>query len=173
MAKSGLAVSMTGCLAVVGLAVALAGDDGLRAAPAPKAMPVPQQAQLGAAPLASPQQALINRYCVGCHNARLKTGGLALDTVDVDHIGEDTAVWEKAVRKLRARAMPPAGPGRLRPDEASYESMISHLETSLDRVAVEKPDPGRTDTFHRLNRTEYQNAIRDLLALSIDATSLL
>ena len=175
MAKSPFGVFLsTGCLAVFVAAVASAGADGpQQPPPTTPATTVPQQPQPAVAPGVSPQHALVNRYCVGCHNERLKTGGLALDTVDVDHVGENVAAWEKAVRKLRARAMPPAGPGRPRPDESSYESLISYLETSLDRVAADKPDPGRTDTFHRLNRTEYQNAVRDLLALSIDATSLL
>jgi mono/diheme cytochrome c family protein len=121
----------------------------------------------------SPPRAWLNRYCVSCHNERLNTAGLALDRLDVDAVAANTEVWEKVVRKVRARAMPPAAPGRQRPDEASYDSVASYLEASLDRVAASVPEPGRTDTFHRLNRTEYQNAIRDLLALEIDAASLL
>jgi cytochrome c5 len=168
--------SATGCLVLMGLVAAIAyvGADGLQRQPA--ALPAPaaaQQSPPAEAPAVSPQHALLNRYCISCHNAKLKTGGLALDSVDVDRVGENVDVWEKAVRKLRARSMPPAGPGRPRPDEASYEALISYLETSLDRVAANKPNPGRTDTFHRLNRTEYQNAVRDLLAVDIDATALL
>ena len=114
---------------------------------------------------------IIDQYCVRCHNERRNTGGLALDVIDVGNVGENIEVWEKAVRKLRARAMPPAdGP---RPDERGYEAMLSYLETALDRVAAASPDPGRTDTFRRLNRTEYQNAIRDLLALDVDVTAFL
>ena len=79
--------------------------------------------------------------------------------------------WEKVVRKLVARQMPPAE--ALRPEERTYDAVVSALEASLDRAAAEHPDPGRTDTFRRLNRTEYQNAIRDLLALDIDAAALL
>src|SRR5437899_6510188 len=79
--------------------------------------------------------------------------------------------WEEADRKLRARHMPP--PGLPRPDERTYDVLVSSLETSLDRAAALHPNPGRTDTFRRLNRTEYQNAIRDLLALEIDAAPLL
>ena len=119
----------------------------------------------------SPHRALLDQYCVGCHNERAKSGGLALDTVDVDHVAADVAVWEKAVRKLRARAMPPAG--RARPDDEAYTAFIDYLEASLDRVAAAAPNPGRTETFHRLNRSEYQNAVRDLLAVEIDAASLL
>ena len=115
--------------------------------------------------------AIIDQYCVRCHNERRNTGGLALDVIDVGNVGENIEVWEKAVRKLRARAMPPAdGP---RPDERGYDVMLSYLETALDRVATASPDPGRTDTFRRLNRTEYQNAIRDLLALDVDVTAFL
>jgi len=102
----------------------------------------------------------------------VKSGGLALDTVDVDHVDQNAVVWEKVVRKIRARAMPPPGPGRPRPDDASYDAFLSYLETSLDRAAALSPNPGRTDTFHRLNRNEYQNAIRDLLAVDIDAAAL-
>lgn len=114
---------------------------------------------------------MINQYCVGCHNDKAKTGGLALDTVDVGRAGENPDVWEKVVRKLGSRMMPP--PGRPRPSEAVYDSFVSSLKTSLDRAAAAKPNPGRTDTFRLLTRTEYQNAIRDLLALEVDVTSLL
>ncbi len=114
---------------------------------------------------------LIDQYCVRCHNTQRNTGGLALDAIDVGNVGENVEVWEKAVRKLRARAMPPAGGQR--PDESGYEVMLAYLETSLDRAAAASPDPGRTDTFRRLNRTEYQNAIRDLLTLEVDVTALL
>ena len=119
----------------------------------------------------SSSRALLDEYCVRCHNERLQTAGLALDTADTDHIGLAADVWERAVRKLRARAMPPAGAPR--PDEAAYEGLVDYLEAELDRHALADPDPGRTDTFRRLNRTEYQNAIRDLLALDVDVTALL
>jgi hypothetical protein len=126
-----------------------------------------------AAPSGAAQRALLDRYCVSCHNEKLKTGGLALDTLDIQRIEQNAPVWEKTVRKLRVRAMPPAAPGRPRPDEAGYESLIAYLESSLDRAAAQNPNPGRTDTFHRLNRTEYQNAVRDILAVDIDAKALL
>ena len=124
-----------------------------------------------AAPAPPSAAALIDEYCIRCHNERLQTAGLALDRADVDHVTRDAAVWERAVRKLRARAMPPAGSPR--PDEAAYDGLVSYLEAELDRHALANPDPGRTDTFRRLNRTEYQNAVRDLLALDVDVTSLL
>jgi hypothetical protein len=120
---------------------------------------------------ATPQRALINRYCVGCHNDKLKTAGLVLNTVSVEHVDQNPEVWEKVVRKLRARYMPPYGLPR--PDERTYDSLVSYLDTSLDAAAAANPNPGRTDTFHRLNRTEYQNAIRDLLAIEVDVASLL
>jgi mono/diheme cytochrome c family protein len=132
-----------------------------------------QQAQPSGehAAVASAPHALINQYCAGCHNDKLKTGGLALDTVDVDHVNQNPEVWEKVLRKVRARYMPPAGLPR--PDEKAYQSLVSYLETSLDRLSAANPDPGRTATLRRLTRTEYQNAIRDLLALQVDVTQLL
>src|SRR5262249_19154046 len=113
----------------------------------------------------------INRYCVGCHNDKVKAGSLVLDTIAADSPEKHVEVWEKVVRRLRVRSMPPAGLPR--PDESTYRALISSLEASLDSAAAAHPNPGRTDTFRRLNRTEYQNAIRDLLALEIDATPLL
>jgi hypothetical protein len=120
---------------------------------------------------ASPQHVLINQYCVGCHNAKLKTGGLALDTANVENVNQSPEVWEKVVRKVRARYMPPAGMPR--PDEKSYQSLLSYLETSLDKSSAANPNPGRTAALRRLTRTEYQNAIRDLLGLEVDVTQLL
>jgi uncharacterized protein DUF1592/uncharacterized protein DUF1588/uncharacterized protein DUF1587/uncharacterized protein DUF1595/uncharacterized protein DUF1585 len=115
-------------------------------------------------------RALLERYCVACHNAKSATAGLMLDKMNPEKLGEDAAVWEKVVHKLRTRAMPPAG--RPRPDAPGYNSLIAHLETDLDRAAAAKPNPGRP-AIHRLNRAEYTNAIRDLLAIDIDAESLL
>lgn len=110
------------------------------------------------------QQPVINQYCVGCHNGTSKAAGLALDTAKAD----DTATWEKVLRRVRSRTMPPTGLPR--PKEADYQNLVATLETKLDAGKV---DPGRTDTFRRLNRTEYQNAIRDLLAVDVDVTALL
>src|SRR2546426_2587106 len=122
-------------------------------------------------PPLSPQHVVLNRYCVTCHNQKLHTAGLALDTMDVEHVSARADVWEKVIKKLRARAMPPVG--RARPDEATYDAVASWLETEIDKVNAVSPNPGRTEAFHRLNRTEYQNAIRDLLAVEIDVTRLL
>lgn len=116
-------------------------------------------------------RATLDRYCVGCHNQQRKTASLALDTLDVAHTAQATATWEKVVRKLRGGAMPPAGLPR--PDRAAHEALIDWLETDLDAAAAARPDPGRTEPFHRLNRAEYRNVIRDLLALDIDVSSLL
>ena len=113
----------------------------------------------------------VQQHCVRCHNDRAMTGNLSLEGADPNDISGDAEVWEKVVRKLRAGAMPPAGPARR--DDAVYDDLLAHLETQLDQLAEDSPDPGRTATFKRLNRTEYQNAIRDVLALEIDVTELL
>ena len=122
-------------------------------------------------PGAAPHRAVLDRYCVTCHNERLLTAGLALDTANIEQVAEGAAVWEKVVTKLRTGAMPPVG--RPRPDPETYDTFASWLETELDRAYVARPDPGRTETFHRLNRAEYQNAVRDLLALDVDVRALL
>ena len=115
-------------------------------------------------------RALLDEYCVACHNERTKAGSLVLTSADVTRIGEHAETWEAVVRKLRGRLMPPAG--RPRPDASTYEDFVAWLEAELDRFAAEHPNPGRTETFRRLNRTEYENAVRDLLALDIDAAEL-
>ena len=117
----------------------------------------------------SQARALLDKYCVSCHNARTRAGSLVLQSLDVAQLGHDAATWEKVVRKLRSRLMPPAG--QPRPDDAQYAAFTAWLETELERHAAAHPDPGRTETLRRLNRAEYQNAIRDLLALDIDASA--
>ena len=114
---------------------------------------------------------LLNRYCVSCHSDRLKTADLSLQAVDVDDIPRDAPTWEKVLRKVRAGAMPPVG--RPRPDAAAYTRFASRIENALDRAAGAKPNPGRTASFHRLNRVEYQNAVRDILGLELDVAPLL
>ena len=128
------------------------------------------QASSQGAPSASTSLAILDRYCVTCHNESLKTGNLALETVNVDHVGDDADVWEKVLRKVRTRAMPP--PGRPRPDPVAYDDLADWLETALDHAATADPNPGRP-AIHRLNRLEYTNAIRDLLGLEVDAELLL
>ena len=119
----------------------------------------------------SPEQSLVNRYCLACHNDRALQGGLSLEAAPLDDVAGHAEVWERVVRKLRAGAMPPAGSAR--PEAAAYQGLLDTIETALDARADAAPDPGRTDTFRRLNRTEYRNAVRDLLALDIDAAALL
>ena len=124
------------------------------------------------APVASRSpEPILDRFCVPCHNEDLRTAGLALDAMDVTDVGAAAEAWEKVVRKLRARLMPPAG--RPRPTHAAYDAAVSYIETALDDDARADINPGRTDTLRRLSRTEYRNAIRDLLALDIDVASLL
>ena len=118
----------------------------------------------------SPQHALINQYCVVCHNEKAKTAGLMLDKMDVDHAGQHAETWEKVVRKLRGGMMPPQGMPR--PQQAQIDGLITWLEASLDKANAAHPEPGRAP-LHRLNRTEYANAIRDLLDLKVDVTALL
>ena len=130
-----------------------------------------EEAQQTAGSAISAERALLERYCVTCHNQRLRTADLELETVDVTDVAAHPEVWEKVVRKLRAGAMPPAP--RPRPDAVTYNEFTVWLETELDRAAAARPDPGRTDTFHRLNRSEYHNVIRDLLALEVDVAALL
>ena len=120
---------------------------------------------------ASPEQALVSRYCVTCHNDRSKTGGLSLEKLDVSNIGAHAEVWEKVVQKLHGHLMPP--PGRPKPDQTALDGLTAYLETSLDRAAGENANPGRTEALHRLNRAEYRNAVRDLLALDIDVSAML
>lgn len=120
---------------------------------------------------ASQYSATISRYCATCHNEQLKTADLILSKANIESPSADAPIWEKVVRKLRARAMPP--PGLPRPDDAMYESFANYLMTHLDGAAAAKPNPGRTATAHRLNRTEYTNAVRDLLALEIETETLL
>ena len=127
--------------------------------------------QDAAADAATSSRATLDRYCVTCHSERLQTGGLSLEGSDTTNVAAHAELWEKVVRKLRTGSMPPRP--RPRPDQATYDGLVTYLETALDRAAAANPDPGRTATFRRLTRTEYQNAIRDLLALDIDMTALL
>ncbi len=115
-------------------------------------------------------KAAIDQYCVTCHNARLKSGGLVLETSALDRVVANAETWEKVVRKLRMGVMPPQGTRR--PDQPTYERLITWLEGELDAPAAAHPYPGRP-VLHRLNRAEYANAIRDLLGLRVDVAALL
>ena len=118
-----------------------------------------------------PQLEFVERSCISCHDNLEKKGELSLEMVPAD-VAQQPEIWEKVVRKLRARQMPPVG-RKERPDEATYDRTVRLLETSLDRAAVAHPNPGRTATIRRLTRTEYRNAVRDLLALDVDVDALL
>jgi len=143
--------------------------------------PVEILAQHGAIPIAgrtpgpdastAPQyRALLNQYCVTCHNEQLRTAGLVLGKLDVANVPEGAETWEKVIGKLRTGAMPPVGMPR--PDKATYDAFATYLETALDHASATKPNPGRV-AVHRLNRGEYTNAIRDLLTTDVDVESLL
>jgi mono/diheme cytochrome c family protein len=119
----------------------------------------------------SAQKALVDKYCVTCHNPRTNAGNLKLDTMNLASVSEGAEVWERVIRKLRAGTMPPAGMPR--PEPAAYNTLATYLETEIDKAAATRPNPGRTETLHRLNRAEYQNAVRDLLAVDIKAADLL
>ncbi len=134
----------------------------IQAAPSPQAQ--------SNAPSVSAERALVDKYCVTCHSDKLKTGGLSLQSADLTNLPAGAETWEKVIHKVRLGAMPPQGMPR--PDQAAMESFASWLETSIDRAAAANPNPGRA-TLHRLNRTEYANAVRDVLALDVDPAPLL
>ena len=138
----------------------------------------PPQATVVASATATSVEAIINRYCISCHNERVVNGrdtapsimvsqlriaGVAFDSLDATHVSNDADTWERVVRKLQSRTMPPVG--RPRPDDETYTTVASWIESELDRAATDEPNPGRRPALHRLSRTEYQNAVRDLLAL--------
>ena len=158
MGRRALVFKFLSIAAITSCALRLWADDPATAKPPPAA---------AGAPLA---KATIQQYCLGCHNAKLRTAGLLLDTANIELIRENPDLWEKVARKFRTGEMPPAG--RPRPDPAAYRAVTLELESALDAAAVNRPNPGRVPV-HRLNRAEYTNAIRDLLDLKIDGKSLL
>jgi len=115
-------------------------------------------------------EAFLTKYCVTCHNSKTKVGGLTLDTADLTSVPAHAEMWEKVIKKLRTGAMPPLGMPK--PDKATAEDFVTSIETSIDKAYVAHPNPGRP-ALHRLNRAEYANAIRDLLALDIDSSQYL
>jgi hypothetical protein len=122
--------------------------------------------------LAAEQRATLERYCFECHDDAGREADLSLESLDVEAVGTDAAVWEHVVRKLSAGMMPPHDGGP-RPTAEETAGVLSWLEGELDRAAAESPNPGRTVPFHRLNRNEYRNAVRDLLAVDVDVASML
>jgi Protein of unknown function (DUF1592)/Protein of unknown function (DUF1588)/Protein of unknown function (DUF1585)/Protein of unknown function (DUF1587)/Protein of unknown function (DUF1595) len=130
-----------------------------------------QPPSAGAAPSASLHRSVVTQYCIACHNSKLKVGGLALDGISAESVSEHPQEWEKVIRKLRGHYMPP--PGSPRPDDQTYTAVVSSLVKELDSAAAAAPNPGRTASVRRLTRTEYQNAIRDLLGIEVDITPLL
>ena len=158
--------------------VVLVGAGALQAARGPQAVPASQRqaaASKMALAVSAPDVAVkpvLAKYCVGCHNEKRKAqyANLALDSLDLTKVGEHAEVWERVLSKLRAGTMPPGG--AVRPEKATYDTVVASLESALDAAAAGKPDPGRP-MIHRLNRTEYVNAIRDILALDIDGPTYL
>jgi Protein of unknown function (DUF1592)/Protein of unknown function (DUF1588)/Protein of unknown function (DUF1585)/Protein of unknown function (DUF1587)/Protein of unknown function (DUF1595)/Cytochrome C oxidase, cbb3-type, subunit III len=167
--RASLSIGLAGLLAAGCLVFTLEAQQ-TPASPSIRSGQAPSTRSGHASP-AAPHVALVGEYCVECHDEGQKTARLALDTLAAQAVSQHPDVWEKVVRKLRARQMPPIGEPR--PDDTTYDAVISSLETSLDRAAAANPNPGRTATVRRLTRTEYQNAIRDLLDLEVDVASLL
>ena len=133
-----------------------AGAPGGQAASAGTSAPAPASSPGASTAEPLSEQALISRYCLGCHNTRTKAGDFVLEGMDLAQAGEHADAWEKVVRKLRVGLMPPAG--RPRPDEATYTRLRTSIERRLDLAGSARPDPGRTEVAHRLNRLEYANA---------------
>ncbi len=119
----------------------------------------------------SPAGGLVTKYCVACHNQRLKTAGLELDKADTRHVSNSAETWEKVIVKLRSRSMPP--PGIPRPNNTTYDAVAGWLESELDHAAAAHVNPGRPANLHRLNRTEYANAVRDLIGIEVDPATML
>jgi len=159
---AGLAVTALLCVRV---------DTSAQQAGRQQAVSLPSPSAAGAVAPVSSHRLLLDRYCVTCHNERAKIADLMLDRIDVANPGAEAEVWEKVMRKVHTGTMPPPNMPQLSQDDR--RALLTWLETSLDAASAAKPNPGRTETLRRLNRTEYQNAVRDLLALDIDATSLL
>ena len=142
----------------------------LTAAPQQAVKQAPAGVSQSADPGANPNRALVNRYCVTCHNQKLRTAKLAFDLMDLDHPEKDALTWERAIRKLRGGMMPP--PGAPRPPLAAVASFAGYLEDSLDKASAANFNPGSV-RIHRLNRAEYANAMRDIFGIDVDAAALL
>jgi hypothetical protein len=147
--------------------VSAAGPQGLAAGAQGTARPVPATVSASQAPAS---RAVVDQYCLGCHNTRTQTGGLSLERGAIDDVAAHPDLWEKALRKVRAGMMPPVGAPQ--PDVATRRRFIDGLEATLDAASRTNPNPGRP-LAHRLNRAEYANAVRDLLALDVNVAALL
>ena len=162
-------VLATGC--VIAISLLVSGTSAQTGVPRPQTTPAAQPLQTAPVqnlPDVTAQRKMLDQYCVGCHNEDDRVADLLLDKLDIAHLGDHGELGEKIVRKLRAGLMPPSGMPR--PTPAAMESLIRSMESQLDKAAVTNlTAPG----IHRLNRTEYANAVRDLLALEVDATKFL
>jgi cytochrome c5 len=155
------------CVSVAWLgALAYQASQSLQASAPQAALPRPVTTAA-----ATPARELVGKYCLTCHNERLKTANLLLDKADAEHIPNSADTWEKVIVQLRSRSMPPLNMPR--PDNATYDRIATWLEAELDREAIARPNPGRPAGLHRLNRTEYANAVRDLLGVHVDAAAML
>ena len=165
-------VTATVALAVVASVGALQAARGPQAAPATQSQAAASKLALAAGAPDTAVKPVLAKYCIGCHNEKRKAqyANLALDSLDLSKVGERAEVWERVLSKLRAGTMPPGG--ATRPDKATYDTVVASLESALDADAARTPDAGRP-VIHRLNRTEYVNAIRDILALEIDGPTYL
>jgi mono/diheme cytochrome c family protein len=164
LVRTATAAILTGFFVSIGVAV------GSGQAAGPQA----NQRAGSPAPAISSDKALLNRYCVTCHNERRQTPAgapLMLDKLNIDVVAEHPEVWEKVARKVRSGAMPPVSMPR--PDAATLRQWVESLETALDRAAAAAPQVGRPARVHRLNRAEYANAVRDLLGLEVEGRELL
>src|SRR5678815_5643105 len=166
-----IGLMLAGALFVVSLANVFTAPQAPSALQAPQAPAAPQPSAPQAPQTAAEQQlATINQYCVACHNDRTKTAGLSFQGITAASVGERAEVFEKAVRKMRGRVMPP--PGARQPSAAAVDSLVAFLETTLDRLPTQAHLRDKV-VLHRLNRKEYTNAVRDLLAVDFDAASVL
>jgi hypothetical protein len=171
-------IGLGGHRLIAAACVALGAAGGYSSWPQPTAAAPQEQRQSPApasfasptSPASAPSSTLISTYCVACHNERTRTAGVAFDTMDLEDVAKDAEIWEEAVRKLRGGLMPPAGARR--PEPAVVDAFVASLERSLDAAATARQNPGRV-ALHRLNRTEYANAVEDLLGVRIDAAALL
>jgi mono/diheme cytochrome c family protein len=155
---------------VIGVALRLQATPATYSAGSPPAT-AQSHLPIGAVPRVAGERPTFDRYCVACHSQRLATAGVRLDRIDDESAARDAETFEKVVRKLRTGTMPPSNAPQPSAEERAL--LVAWLEASLDAAAAAHPDPGRTDTLRRLNRTEYRNAIRDLLSIEVDVTSLL